>query len=313
MMPAISNAALQHTAPSGFYAGLVLYHPEGRNYLQGLGTLLAHGIHTVVFDNSEDAAVRDRNRSGIEVSSAGRSIYLEADGNLGLAAAFNRIVQVVREDPSAQGLFLFDQDTDINHAALQQLLASFDALLARGPLGLLAAYPVRVSGIPYRIRRRPSSPSPGPALVPVDMAPSSFSLIPLTTISNVGAFQEDFFIDHIDWDFCLRCWRSDLPVFVDTRASFLHRVGEGDVVIGERPLFPICSPFRHYYQMRNMLLSNARAYLPLHVSLKALAVRAAIVAIVALYAGDVFGRLRFAWRGLIDGIKGRGGRLTERR
>jgi rhamnosyltransferase len=218
---------------------------------------------------------------------------------------------LAKNDTFARGLFLFDQDTDANETALHHLIESFTILQDLGQLGLVAGYPKRSNGIPYRMRHRSMIQSPKPDLIAVDFAPSSFSLIPLSTLTAVGEFQEDFFIDYIDCDFCVRCWQQHLPVFIDTRATFLHRVGLGDVYIGNKLLIPIAIPFRHYYLMRNMILSGTRANSRLLNIVKDTVVRIAVVFVIGIYTRSLFKRLKYAARGITDGIRGKSGRLKK--
>jgi rhamnosyltransferase len=299
----------QHIGNGLFCAGLVLYHPESKHHIESIRNLLSLGIEVIVFDNSEDKATKENNWISLKQTFYEQLYYLEdAQGNIGLAAAYNQIVNVARKGKFSRGLFLFDQDTDVNETALHHLIESFTILQDHCQLGFVAGYPKRNNGLPYRIRPRPFIQSPKPELIAVDCAPSSFSLIPFTTLITVGEFQEDFFIDHIDMDFCLRCWLHNLPVFIDTRASFLHRVGLGDVTILKRPLFPIASPFRHYYQARNRILSDTRAQVSTVKTIVMTAQRVVVVFIIGIYAGQLFKRLKYTLNGIVDGIMGRGGR-----
>jgi len=310
---AIQNKGL-NSLSGIFCAGLVLYHPDSEHYIASIYILLSHGIEVIVFDNSEDKIAKEHNQAVLQKTFAERVYYFDAAaGNIGLSAAYNRIADIVKQKNIAKGLFLFDQDTDVNETALLHLIESFHILQDHGQLGLVAGYPKRSNGIPYRIRPRPSFQSNKPGIIAVDWAPSSFSLIPVTTLKTVGGFQEDFFIDHIDLDFCLRCWLHNLPVFIDTRASFLHRVGLGDVMIRNRPLFPIATPFRHYYQTRNRILSDTRAQVPLFKTIAMTAQRVVIAIVIGIYAGQLCKRLKYCLYGIVDGVMGRGGRISNAR
>jgi|GEM_PF-2440602 len=296
--------------PSGFYAGIVLYHPDGQHYIESIFVLLSCGINVILFDNSEDRDTKDNNKNIIIRTFGDQLRCLEAsEGNIGLAAAFNRIVHEVSNDRLAKGLFFFDQDTDVNVDALEYLLDSFFQLQMHGRLGVLSGYAMRENGIAYRIRPRSSYVSPSPSLIATDVTSSSFSVIPIETLLAVGRFQDDFFIDYIDGDFCNRCWQQNLPVFVDKRATFWHRVGLGDVYFGNKPLFPIATPFRHYYQMRNMILSHTRANVSPFTIVKDIVLRITVVFVIGIYTCSLFQRLKFTVRGIIDGIQGKGGRL----
>jgi rhamnosyltransferase len=205
-----------------------------------------------------------------------------------------------------EGILFLDQDSTVAPQSLRRLIASFVAE-AEG-LGVIGGFPVRSDGQPYRTRALRNGGSQ-PDLLECRMVPSSFSIIPVRTFKVVGSFHEDFFIDHIDVDFCARCRRAGLRVIADRQATFSHAIGEQSVVAFGKYLCPGAAPFRYYFQFRNCLLSARRGGMTKGSAVYALLKHAAVVALASAILGGGRERLRWSLRGLRDGLLGRSGPL----
>lgn len=293
--------------------GIVLYNPDSDHHLCAIRAACEVGFAIVIYENSTDASVSLRNRAACEAAGLGRVHVLGGSGNAGLSAALNRIVERATVLAPAGALVLFDQDSTVTPTLLRRLLASLEAALARGPVGIIAPVAVRVDGSPYRLRFKTSTPTFPSPWHPVSFATTSGSVIPLETFEAIGKFQEDFFIDHIDLDFSERCWKAGLPVLVDTSVEMTHRIGEGDVRIAGRALIPVSAPFRHYYQCRNMILSSERAGLPWLRLTRMVFKKLASIMVTGIFAGQMSRRVRYMLLGYWDGFRGRGGSFADRK
>jgi rhamnosyltransferase len=114
-------------------------------------------------------------------------------------------------------------------------------------------------------------------------------------------------------DFCARCLRTGFEVLMDTGATFLHRVGQGDIFFLGKYLSPISAPFRHYYQVRNIVLSGQRRGSSKRKVLLELLRRFVVICASCLYDGAIVARWRYAFRGLGHGLRGIGGPLTSQK
>lgn len=85
---------------------------------------------------------------------------------------------------------------------------------------------------------------------------SSGSLHPCRVHTEVGPFREDFFIDYVDTEYCLRATILGYEVAVACKAEISHRLGEREkATIGPVRFFPTFhSPSRWYYISRNRML-----------------------------------------------------------
>lgn len=100
----------------------------------------------------------------------------------------------------------------------------------------------------------------------------SGTLIKRSTFEKIGLFQEELFIDVVDWEFFLRMNRSGLRLVRINAAILVHQpattksIGIGPINIK----YGSASPIRYYYQARNLLwvankYSDSRLYINLIV------------------------------------------------
>jgi rhamnosyltransferase len=87
------------------------------------------------------------------------------------------------------------------------------------------------------------------------MVLSSGSLYDLNTFDVVGRFREDFFIDYVDSEYCIRLLDMGFKIRVACEARLGHSLGKRRVVqVGLLKFFPTFhSPIRWYYISRNRI------------------------------------------------------------
>ena len=139
---------------------------------------------------------------------------------------------------------------------------------------------------------------------------SSGSLISCASLQSIGMMDENLFIDGVDWEWCFRAAARGYLLFGIAAAAMDHSFGDSGVRVLWRTI-PLHSALRHYYVYRNTVLMCSMPQVPAswkwHFSLQ-LAGRFAIYMLLAPRRAE---RLRMVWRGLCDGLRGRGGRLES--
>lgn len=85
---------------------------------------------------------------------------------------------------------------------------------------------------------------------------TSGSLLSLNMYKNTGPFREDFFIDYVDTEYCLRLKNKGQYAIIACKALMRHGLGTK----GASTLTANYSPLRRYYRMRNELVTM-REYL----------------------------------------------------
>jgi rhamnosyltransferase len=293
------------------YSAFILFNPEEDHHLESIKNIRKSGVKVVVFDNSDKKNVQDENYQRINNEFNGEVEYITNNKNIGLSAAFNRVAEHIINKDGAEAIILFDQDSTVTSEIFTKLINKYREVSSIYKVGVFSAYATRTNGgEPYGYKTTGECLPEFPGVIPVEFSPSSFSLIPLSTIISIGKFQEDYFIDHIDVEFCTRARNANLNVFIDTNLKFPHRIGDGDLTLFGKTIAPISSPFRHYYQVRNIILTGKRNNLPLHKSILSLCRRFIALALISLKHGGFRNRMKFYLKGLKDGISGNTGQMN---
>jgi rhamnosyltransferase len=136
---------------------------------------------------------------------------------------------------------------------------------------------------------------------------TSGCLLDLVAWQVVGPFRDDFFIDFVDNEYCLRLRREGYRVLRANRANLEHAVGD---ISRYGPLIATNhSPLRRYYKTRNRLWVF-REYLPDFPGhcLFDLVRLAKEIGSILLFEVEKWAKLRMMWRGFRDFRRERFGR-----
>ncbi len=302
-----------HGAPHGAIGALVVsYFPDDVLLRRQFDALIPQVDHIVIVDNgSPPSAVAALSK----LAARGPAVSLLClPSNLGIASAQNRGVIELRRLGCAMVLLL-DQDSVPSLGMVERLSVALTA--GRSIDSRLAAVGAlmrdRTSGVDgrfVRIRaggvRQLACPSPD-AMVDVDFLIASGSLICMDALDALGEFEESYFIDHVDTEWCLRARTAGWSLAGVCGAVLLHTLGEAqrEIWFGRKRMLYVHSPLRDYYATRNAvdLILRKRMRFSWRMAL-ALRVVLTNMAFVAL-AAPRLPRLRMIWRGLTDGVLGR--------
>jgi rhamnosyltransferase len=191
----------------------------------------------LLFDNTPDA----REPAAWCPAPSGNVTYVAAGGNRGVAAAFNAAARMAARGDFTHILTL-DQDSvpppDLA-ITLFHSLPSAEWLRT----GLVGPQHARED---IRLVERASA-------TPVERLMSSGCLVNLDAWRAVGGYNEQFFMDHVDSDFCLRLRRAGYRIVCCHQVVMPHRLGASrvHVLLGRRFLVNHHPPARRYTMARN--------------------------------------------------------------
>ncbi len=290
---------------SDVYGVVVTYHPDA-GFPARLREISSQVSALVVVDNgsadTEVAMLRE------VASLPGISLILNAE-NLGIARALN--IGVARA--SALGYrwaLLLDQDSRVQHDLLDTLLAVYESFPAKEALAVI--------GSGYRDLRRElihpgteAEPAPDESWVEVDLVITSGSLLSLPAYSRIGPFREEFFIDHVDNEYCIRAKAAGFRLINARRPLMSHSVGAPTLHkwLWMRKLTTNHSPDRCYYFARNDTVM-LREYGNLKWgtwAVKSFARRFRTIKRILLYEGAKAQKTTAVIQGWWDGVHGRMG------
>ena len=147
----------------------------------------------------------------------------------------------------------------------------------------------------------------------VDVVISSGSLFSAPAVIAAGLPREDFFMDFVDFEYCLRLRQMGYRIGVVRKAVMGHAVGmpEKRRFLGIPRVWATHVPWREYYKIRNQTFTiwhgqptvRGKLYLMRKFLRHALA--------VVIYDPQKLRRLRFMFAGLRDGIRGKLGVVVK--
>lgn len=233
---------------------VVTYHP-GPAALANIAALRSQVLHVFVIDNTADAPSRQilsplAGDPGIEL------VFNPA--NLGLAAALNQGVSRALAC-GCEWIATFDQDSSVPAGYFDRLLAAHAARSATERIAVLAPlYRDKNLGFLFS----PAGPiSPGDdSSVPVSVTATSGNLVSAAALAEVGGWRSDYFIDCVDFEFCLRCRRAGWTVLEVRSVVLDHEPGRWQqrAWLGRVRRFNDYPAGRRYYQARNRVPLYAR-------------------------------------------------------
>jgi len=229
----------------------------------------------------------------------------------GLAAGINYAVQKKQYD----WIWTFDQDSVPAPDALEQLLTAFDDLSPDNDSVALLAPTCRhsSSGMSY-----PALSWLGSGFAPselptahdvdfVDMVISSGSLIRSSVVDKVGLPREDFFIDFVDYEYCLRLRKYGFRIALVRDAVLEHSIGSPAMItfLGTEKSWADHASWREYYMARNEIFTIWQ-YRPFLATKFFVLRRLAQHALgILLFGSEKLACLTMICRGVIDGLTGR--------
>lgn len=288
---------------------VTLYKPSAAQIDHLLG-LPAYSPAVVAVDNSP---VVDRE---LHARLAAHGVDVVANHNRGgIAGAFNAGVEfLIRR--GCDVFFIFDQDSTVPADYFERMLAGcatigdtrfmvgpriFNRNFRRNlPLFTVGRWSARITPIGDGAH----------GLLPCSVIISSGTAISLDAYRALGRFREDFFIDHVDAEYCMRAQANGVPVRVNADVSLPHELGSPSA----RQHWPRVEIFdqsalRHYYAARNCILV-ARDYwrrYPAMLLINLITLKH--VAFILLHARDKRTKLHAILCGVTDGLRGRYGRV----
>ena len=181
---------------------------------------------------------------------------IENESNLGIAKALNLGFEFVLENFSDEFTWCLtmDQDSYLAPGAISNMIQAYDACPFKENVGIIGCnYLESTTG---RILHLASDSS----LIwdEVKHLPTSGCLNLIEAYRKVGGFREEFFIDYVDTDFCIRILDNGYRVIISSRIDMTHSLGSYRFsrlykLFAKNGMITNYPAIRHYYWSRNGL------------------------------------------------------------
>lgn len=280
---------------------LVIYNPVLKILNDLILKLNNNYIQIIIIDNSNCT----------EFSSVDRKLfcnltYEKLTFNHGLPWAQNYAFNKYVTKRHKYVLF-FDQDSLINDQTVPNLLLNFIQLksagLKVGAVGPLLVdtnskycYPVFSDKFKKAVRVvQMSNP------IEVSFLISSGLLIAIDCFRDIGSPNPDFFMDYFDIDWCFKAKSRRYLIFTIPSSIMFHSPGDSTINFLGRYI-PNHSPYRKYYQIRNLLHMLKMGYVPFWWKCRESVSTAFKFFIYFCFSDQKLKFLQYFFKGFFDGI-----------
>lgn len=301
MAAAITTKTPRKPVAEKVCAVVVTCFPDG-DIVQRLARILEQVGSMIVVDNasSEETLLQLR-----ELACLPTVELLQNSENQGIARALNQAAELAARS-GAQWILSFDQDTVVRDDLLRCLIDVFTSSGSSAP----------IIGSNYwnsAKQRRFIRCSQHSAKVYVERKTviTSGTLLWLGLFQEIGGFREDYFIDSVDHEYCLRARTNGYRVLLSCAELMNHSIGD-DSKSGRRFIAHEHSAIRKYYMTRNTLVT-VREYFPkdpLWALCQIARLFAELLSVITLER-DKYRKTRYYFRGVWDALAGRMGRIAE--
>jgi len=242
-------------------AVVVLYRPDWVLLADVIKSISKQCSKIIVVDNSEadNTALFNENLGQFK-----NAEYYPLEKNSGIAYAQNFGILKAKE-MGYDAVILFDQDSIPDPKMAEELINGYKILehdgIKVGSVGPRAYS--RATNEVYKAKFA-TGKSIYPQITDIAQLTSSGSLVKVATFDAIGLFEEDLFIDLVDFEWCWRaCNKYGYKHFIieSTRLSHMFGVKEKRI-LSFRLTIP--TSFRIYYQFRNYFILVKRRYVPIY-------------------------------------------------
>jgi len=186
---------------------------------------------------------------------------LDLPNNLGAGGGYASGLAYAAEEKKHDWVWLLDHDSVPAEDGLEKLLEGLATIEgSTESVGLLAPVPIHSGtrlSYPGMLWRRGWAPPPSESadqpVCFVDAVISSGSLIRSEVVGKVGLPRADFFIDFVDYEYCLRLRRHGYKIALVRKSLLDHAIGNPRTIniFGYSKAWGGHAPWREYYMSRN--------------------------------------------------------------
>ena len=226
-------------------AVVVAFFPD-QGFEERLRSLLPHVGVLVVVDNTPQEYSLLRNIKSLDDEA--RVFVIENRANAGIAAALNQGLEFAWKQ-NFKWLLTLDQDTHCYPDMVYTLLRVYEACEPK---------PAVIGGNYFDPQSNQLKVPSGGEMECLEQKTviTSGSLIDAGVARSAGGFREDYFIDQVDHEFCLRVRAQGYRVVISRKPVMDHSVGSsGGARLPFLGILPNHPPLRKYYIARNTVVT----------------------------------------------------------
>jgi rhamnosyltransferase len=276
-------------------AVVVSYNPSS-DILSNVSMLSSQVTEVLVIDNASGKESLDILKTLSQQPSV--KVKFNSD-NLGIAIALNQGVKYAVEK-GYEWIATFDQDSLAPSNFIKTMLDDYESCADRDMVAIVAPRYQMNGSITSFVNGKQ-----GEHFNKIKTTITSGNLVKATTFEKVGLFEDSFFIDYVDHEFCLRVRINGLLIIESQNSILSHNLGNSSVhkIMSAKLVTTGHSPIRRYYKYRN-LVTTFRRYYWFEPLLLASQFRSLLVEPIKIifWESNKKEKIYSIYKGLIDGI-----------
>ena len=197
------------------YSGIVvLYNPDAENVLENIKTFYGQLDYLFLVDNSERPnqsliSFCEKQESECDIQ------YIFQNGNFGIAHALNRGIKLAKQYES-DWLLTMDQDSLFQRNSFREYINCIEKFEGKkSEVALFTPY----HKTKFDLLHKEFDFEYKKAVM------TSGNFLKLSVIESVGTFREDYFIDNVDHEFCLRLRKHGYKIVQINKIHLIHELG----------------------------------------------------------------------------------------
>lgn len=271
-------------------AGIVLYNPSLDRLKENIKSIYNQVEEVFVVDNASNNLMEIKKI----LSKYQRCLLIENKKNMGIAKALNQLCSKAYKD-EFEWILTLDQDT----VSPENLIERLRKYSYGKKIGIICP-DVHYEGINSLNKQNSSIKTRHTMEIKACM--TSASLTCLKAWKEVKGFRNNYFIDYVDNEFCMKLRISGYKILRVNNVYISHELGELGTIklFGKEIRFSRHSPWRYYYMIRNnrAFIREYHKYIPVFKEKLKLWYIALIGAVTAKNKKET---IRYIVKGYIDG------------
>ncbi len=221
-------------------AGIVTYNPEIERLQQNIEAVIRNNIQRIfIVDNGS------KNIDSIE-KLTGRYHevnILKNENNKGIACALNQIFQMAEKTKKCEWVLTLDQDS-----VIEDFLMDIYSLYYQEKEDVVSVTSLRRERAYDLVQKHSEEETEY-----VNRCITSGNLVKITAWETVGGYDDELFIDMVDYDFCYKLREHGYKILRVNRVCILHELGKPNIIrfLGKNRAVLNHNAKRKYFYTRN--------------------------------------------------------------
>ena len=237
---------------SNVWAVVVTYNPT-EDLEQNVRALAPQVKTLIIVDNQSKPTIR---RFVEKVASTYGAEVIWGQQNFGIASGLNTGVDLALASNECQWILMLDQDSHVPPDFVATMFDAYEACPFKDEVALIGAN----YQLAFRTVQAPGAGKDGLIFREVKTLMTSGTMVKRNVFADCGNFDESFFMDYVDHEFCFRVRRHGLRIIQTNNAILQHQLGSPTLhrIFGRQFVTANYDPNRRYHQARNRLIFYRR-------------------------------------------------------